>query len=132
MNALTTRFVAAASAILIAGVGALRMVAVVREVQTSGSQDARVAVFASALLLAGAYGVYRMNRIAAYSLLAFSMVLVAATVLHDSVGPLGVVGAALFAVVVACGAAAATLHHRAAAARHARHSGPSQANETLS
>lgn len=132
MNALTTRFVAAASAILIAGVGALRMVVALRELQRSGSQDAQIAAFTSALVIAGAYGVYRMNRIAAYSLLALSMLLVVAAFMDASVGSLPTAGLALFAVVVACGAVAATLHHRAAALRHAQHSGPSQANETLS
>ena len=122
MRPMTARFVAAASAILIAGVGALRMVAVLREVQRSGSQDARIAVFTSALILAGAYGVYRMNRIAAYALLAFSLLLIAMAVLDESVGPLALSGVALFAVVVACGAVASSVHRRAVALRHARHS----------
>ena len=122
MRPITARFVAAMCAILIAAVGALRMLTVLREFARSGSQDALIAAFTSAILLAGAYGVYRMNRIAAYALLVFSLLLIVMTVLDESVGPLAVVGVALFAVVVACGAVAASVHRRAAALRHARHS----------
>jgi hypothetical protein len=102
-----TRRIAAGSAIIIAALAAVRMLLSVREHLGSGSQDAFIAVFTSGLILAGAYGVYRMNRIAASSLLVFSTLLVVTAIMDASVGALGVMGVALFTLIVACGTAAA-------------------------
>jgi len=95
------------SAITIAALGALRMLLAVREHLGSGSQDAFIAAFTSGLILAGSYGMYRMNRIAASALLLFSTLLVVMAIMDASVGALGVTGVALVAVIVGCGTAAA-------------------------
>ncbi len=98
---------ARSSAIIIAALGALRMLLAAREQMKSGSQDALIAIFTSGLILAGAYGVYRMNRIAASALLVFSALLVVMAIMDASVGALGVAGVALFTLIVGCGTAAA-------------------------
>ncbi len=95
------------SAIIIAALGGLRMLLAVREELKSGSQDALIAVFTSGLIVAGAYGLYRMNRVVASALLVFSALLVVMAIMDTSVGALGTAGVALFALIVAGGAAAA-------------------------
>lgn len=117
MDIRTAQRAAMWSGSLIAAVGALRMVAAIREVERSGSQDALIAVFTSALILAGAYGVYRTSRIETSVLLVYSAWMVALAFTDESVGTLGVVGVVLFALVVTCGAAAAWLRPREAKRR---------------
>ena len=115
MNIKVAKRAALCSAILIAVVGALRMRLAFQELQRSGSQDALIAVFTSALGIAAAYGIYRMNRIAAYAMLVFSMWLIVVAVMDEHIGTIGVVGVAVFAMIVACGAAAAWSRHRSPA-----------------
>jgi hypothetical protein len=99
--------VATWSASLIAVVGGLWTLAVLRELMRSGSQDAMMAVFTSGLILAGTYGIYQMNRIATSAMVVFSMLLVLMTVMDASAGLLGVAGMVVFTLIVACGAVAA-------------------------